>query len=315
MCTGVRFTDADGNLYFGRNLDWTVDYGEKVTMTPAGFTYQTKFGAPDGKRAVLGMGITCDGIPLYFDCANENGLAVGGLNFPGYAQYEEGPVDGKTNVAAYEFPFWIARNFDTVDEAEAALKDVAIVGVPVSDEYPVSMLHWIIADKDRSIIVEYMADGLHLYHNPVDVLTNQPTFGYHLENLRNYMGAKPEFPATETWDKLELTPWGSGTSMFGLPGDYSSPSRFVRAAYANAHYPDMKGEKDNVQRLLKTLQNSAFILGGAEVAGGQFEKTIYSSCYSALTNTYYYNTYEDYTVKAHALSDFDLTSDQIQQAA
>ncbi|RSX56010.1 choloylglycine hydrolase [Bifidobacterium dolichotidis] len=315
MCTGVSFVDPEGNLYFGRNLDWTVDYGEKVTYTPANYEFKTRFGAPDQKRAILGMGITCEGLPLYFDCVNEDGLACGGLNFPGYAQYEEGPVDGKTNVAAYEFPLWITRNFTTVAEVKEALKDVAIVAVQIAPQFPVSMLHWFITDNKQSIVVEYMADGMHVYDNPVDVMTNQPTFAYHLENLRNYMNVKPEFPATVKWDKMELTPWGSGTSMFGIPGDYSSPSRFVRAAYANAHYPAQEGEAANVNRLFKTLQNSAFILGGAEVSTGHYEYTIYSSCYSTRTKTYYYTTYENSAVRSHSVDEFDQNSDQIQQAA
>lgn len=314
MCTGVRFATAEGDLYFGRNLDWSFSYGEKILATPRGYDYRTAFGAPAGSYAVFGVGIVSEGLPLYFDCANEKKLAIAGLNFPGYAAYEEHEIAGKTNVAAYEFPFWVVRNFATVDEVEAAMKDVAIVGKQINAQYPVSYLHWLVADGTRSIVIEYMADGVHVYDDPVDVLTNQPTFAYHIENIRNYVNDVPEYPAPATWDKATLTPWGSGTSMHGLPGDYSSPSRFVRAAYANAHYPEQADEQHNVTRLFKTLQAAAMVDGGAKMEDGQFEKTVYTSGFSGKTMTYYKNEYDDFAIKSYRFADFDMDGKDIQQA-
>ena len=117
MCTGVRFSDANGNMYFGRNLDWSVGYGQRVVVTPRGYKYKSAFlGEMANSPAVIGMGIVAENTPLYFDCANEHGLAVAGLNFPGYASYAASAVEGKTNIAAYEFPLWVALNFKTVDE-------------------------------------------------------------------------------------------------------------------------------------------------------------------------------------------------------
>ena len=136
MCTGVRFSDDKGEMYFGRNLDWSVPYGQEVVITPRGYKYQAAFlGQLTDAPAVIGMGIVAEGVPLYFDCANEHGLAVAGLNFPGYAAYEKDAIDGKTNIAAYEFPLWVALSFKTVDEAEKALKNVAIVAKPINDQY------------------------------------------------------------------------------------------------------------------------------------------------------------------------------------
>ncbi len=149
MCTGVRFSDNNGNLYFGRNLDWSSSFGQSVYITPEKYVLKSAFlgDQTPSHGAIIGMALSENNIPLYFDCANEDGLAIAGLNFPGYAKYETGPVDGKTNVAAYEFPLWVAMNFASVDEAEEALKNVAIVDHPVSDKYPSSLLHWLIADK------------------------------------------------------------------------------------------------------------------------------------------------------------------------
>ena len=141
MCTGIRFTSADGAMYFGRNLDWSTPFGERIVITPKGYCLKQAFPEESATRpsdhAIIGMGITYQGFPLYFDCGNDAGLAVAGLNFPGYAQYEDAPVHGKTNVAAYEFPAWVAANFATVDEVEEALSTIAIVGKPVSDSFSI----------------------------------------------------------------------------------------------------------------------------------------------------------------------------------
>lgn len=205
---------------------------------------------------------------LYFDCANTEGLACGGLNFPGYAQYEKEAVPGKTNVASWELPLWIVANFTTVDEAEAALKDVAVVDSPIVDEYPTSLLHWIVGDGKRSIAVEYTQDGMQIFTDDVDVLANQPGFGWHRENLRNYLNVTSDVPATQTWRAAALTPYGSGTGMRGIPGDYYSPSRFVRIAYLNANYPEQTTEEANVSRMFHELASVAVVDGAARMTNG-----------------------------------------------
>ncbi len=312
MCTGVRFADGKGNMYFGRNLDWSVPYGQKIVVTPKGYKYNSAFlGEMSMKYALIGMGIIQENVPLYFDCGNDAGLAIAGLNFPGYAQYETSAVDGKTNVAAYEFPLWVAMNFSTVDEVEEALKDVAIVARPINDKYPVSMLHWIIGDAKRSIVVEYTDKGMEIFKNDVDILTNQPGYAWHQENLRNYMNLNNQFPAKVEWGKAEMTPFGSGSLMRGIPGDYYSPSRFVRVAYLNTHYPVKDTEEENVSRLFHTLAGVAMIDGAAAMGDGAFEKTIYTGGYSTATQTYYYNTYEDPAIKSAKLSDFDVNGAEL----
>ena len=220
MCTGVRFSDDKGNMYFGRNLDWSTGYGQYVVVTPKGYKYNSAFlGEQEMKYAVIGMAIVEENVPLYFDCMNDAGLGVAGLNFPGYAQYERETVDGKTNVSAYEFPLWVAMNFKTVDEVEKALENTVIVDKPINDKTPSSMLHWIIGDNKRSIVVEYTADGIHIYDNDVDVLTNQPTYAWHKENLRNYMNLASPMPEKVVWRNAEIKPFGSGSLMRGIPGD------------------------------------------------------------------------------------------------
>lgn len=315
MCTGVRFSDDKGGMYFGRNLDWSVPYGQKVVITPRGYKYNSAFLGEMGMNqgAVIGMAIIEENVPLYFDCANENGLAIAGLNFPGYAKYANTVVDGKTNVAAYEFPFWVVANFATVDDVEKALKDVVIVAKPINDKYPVSMLHWIIGDAKRSIVVEYTDKGMEIFQNDVDILTNQPGYAWHQENLRNYMNLFSQMPKEVRWGKAKMTAFGSGSLMRGIPGDYYSPSRFVRVAYLNTHYPVKSTEEENISRLFHTLAGVAMIDGAAAMADDAYEKTIYTGGYSTNTKTYYYNTYDDPAIKKVAMSDNNLDSADLIQ--
>ena len=314
MCTSIRFTGKDGNMFFGRNLDWSCSYGEQVLVTPRGYRRSWAFGegAPEAcEHAIIGTGVVAQNTPLYFDCANEAGLAVAGLNFPGFARYEDGPREGKVNVAAYEFPLWLASRFETVEDAEAALPDVALVAQPVSDAYPVSFLHWMVADAHRSIVVEYGEGGMSVFRNNADVLANQPGFAWHSENLRNYLTLTSRFPAPTQWGAASLEAYGSGFGMRGLPGDYSSPSRFVRAAYLNARYPEKADEGQNVLRLFHTLGGVSMVEGAAQMENGFFEKTVYTCGYSAATRTYYFNGYEDPAIKYVSLADVDAQGEQL----
>ena len=313
MCTGIRFTSKNGAMYFGRNLDWTQGYGEKVVVTPPAANVPAAFERPEDPErghTVIGMGILVAGIPLYFDCANEAGLAVAGLNFPQSARYATGAVDGTTNVAAYEFPYWIARNFSTLDELRTALAHVTVVAKPVNEQLPVANLHWLIGDATGSLAVECMDDGLRVWENDVNVLTNEPDFGWQRQNLRNYLMLDEGLPAPTSWGQAALKPFGSGVGVQGLPGDYGGPARFVRAAFVNAHYPVQEGEKDNVTRMFRTLGAAAVPDGVAKMGDGAFEKTLYTSCFSAATKTYYHATYDDPAIRAYPLSACDLSGSE-----
>lgn len=308
MCTAVRFTDPSGNLFFGRNLDWTVGYGERVVVTPPAARVAPAFERPTDPKtghAVIGMGIVVGGLPLYFDCANEAGLAVAGLNFPQSARYASAPVEGATNVAAYEFPFWVARNFSSVSEVRAALGRVAVVVKPVNEQLPVAKLHWIISDARESVVVECLERGLVVWDNDAGVLTNEPDFGWHRQNLRNYLTLSGDEPAAGDWG----APFGSGSGTQGLPGDYSGPARFVRAAFANAHYPAKTAEKDNVTRLFRTLGAAAVPEGCATMPDGSQERTLYTSGFSAKTRTYFHATYDEPAILAYPLDACDLSGD------
>lgn len=305
MCTGVRFSSAEGEMFLGRNLDWGgSDYGEKVRIAPKGFVVPWAFSeAAPARHAVIGQCVEMGGYPMFFDCGNDAGLAIAGLSHVNFAEYPKEAERGKTNVAVYEFPLWVCANFATADEVDAALKNTALIDKPFCEGYPTSPLHWIIGDAKRSIVVESRADGLHVFDDPVDVITNQPEFEWHMMNLRTYITADPCMPKPATWGRAELAPFGAGAGMRGIPGDVYSPSRFVKSAYLNAHYPAQSGESSNVIRMFHILGNVSMVEGSAEMVGGHMEKTLYTSCFSGATGNYYFNTYDNPAIYYASLSD------------
>ena len=221
-------------------------------------------------------------------------------------------VEGKTNIASYEVPLYICSQFSTVDEAEKALENIAITDKPINEKLGTSMLHWLIGDKDRSIVIEYTKDGMNIFHNGTDTLTNQPGFDFHRENLRNYMAMNSSLPDPVYWRTQKLTPFGSGACMRGIPGDYYSPSRFVRVAYINANYPTKTGEAENVARMFHTLGGVAMVDGCAAMNDqGGFERTTYTGCFSPYYMNYYYSTYEDPAIRYVTIQDYDADGTEV----
>ena len=306
MCVGIRFTSAAGEMYFGRNYDWNMSYGERPLATPAGHETAWRF-LPTSASAyrIIGMGITMGGMPMYFDAANEAGLAIAGLSFPETSRFPAEAVAGKRNVALFELPLWVTSTFGSVTELEAALADTAIIGVPAYQGGQVAPLHWIVADATGSIVIESTERGLEVFHDDVDVLTNEPDFRWQRTNLRNYLGAVSSKPTATSWNGAELAPMGHGGGMFGIPGDYSPASRFVKAAYVNTHYPAQEGEAANVARMFRTLGSVFVPKGCVGMANGTWDATLYQGMYSAATRTYYYSTYDDPAIRAVALDEVD----------
>ena len=223
MCTAVTYKTK--NHYFGRNLDLEYSYNETVTVTPRNFPLDfRKMGRLESHYAILGMAYVAEGYPLYYDATNEKGLSIAGLNFPGNAHYTP-YFQGKDNITPFELTPWILGQCATVKEAETLLQRINLLNENFSKELPLSPLHWIIADRERTIALEAVKDGIKIYDNPVGVLTNNPTFDYHLFNLNNYMTITKGQPEN-AW-KLPLETYSRGMGAMGIPGDYSSMSRFV----------------------------------------------------------------------------------------
>ena len=289
MCTAVTYKTKDH--YFGRNLDLEYSYRETVTITPRHFVFSfRKMGKMEIHYAMIGMAYISEGYPLYYDATNEKGLSIAGLNFPGNADYKP-YCAGKDNITPFELTPWILGQCATTDEAEALLGRINLLCEDFSRELSLSPLHWIISDRERSIVLEAVKDGIKVYENPVGVLTNNPTFDYHIFNLNNFMTLSKGRPEN-AWE-LPLERYSRGMGAIGLPGDCSSMSRFVRAAFVKMNSVSGDSEEESVSQVFHILKSVEMQRGCVELGERVFEITQYSSCCNTDRGIYYYTTYDN----------------------
>ena len=218
MCTALTLSTKDGYNLFGRNMDLAYSFNQAVTLVPRNYEYRDRVTGEirKNKYAILGMASVIDDYPAFADAFNEKGLGCAGLNFPGYFHAEENEVHGKKNIAPYDLILWILSNFQTVDEVLNEIKNIELVAIPINEKTPLPTLHWIVSDTNgKSIVIEKTKEGFKTYDNPIGVLTNSPTFGWHLTNLNEYMKTTPVQPENVKWGNKELRPLGVGMGTKG----------------------------------------------------------------------------------------------------
>lgn len=309
MCTAVAYNS--NSLYFGRTLDNDFSYNEEITITPRNFVFRFRNRAEIKNHfAIIGMAYVCENYPLYFDAMNEAGLCMAGLNFVGNAEYSE-RIHGKENIAQFELIPWILSQCKNITEAINLLEQTNITRDVFSSDLPVAELHWIIADKKRAITVESVEEGLKIYNNPVGVLTNNPPFDFQLFSLNNYINLSPQEPENKFSDKINLKKYSRGMGAIGLPGDLSSQSRFIRAAFTNANSVKGKNMTENISHFFHIINTVEQPMGSCILDNGEYEKTIYTSCCCAEEGIYCYTTYGNRQINAVKLNNENLESNKL----
>ncbi len=309
MCTAITYSTKDH--YFGRNLDLEYSYKETVTITPRNYEFKfRKVENINNHYAIIGMAYVANDYPLYYDGINEKGLGMAGLNFPKNADYKE-IIEGKENVAPFEFIPYVLSQCDNIEDAKKILDNINIAQINFSEELPASPLHWIIADKEKSIIVESVKEGLKVYDNPVGVLTNNPTFDMQLFNLNNYMSLSTEQPANNFSKELNLETYSRGMGAMGLPGDLSSASRFVKATFTKMNSKSGDTESESISQFFHILSSVYQQRGCVYMGEGKYEITIYSSCCNMDKGIYYYTTYENSQITGIDMNKEDLNTSKL----
>ena len=291
MCTAVTYKTKD--FYFGRTLDYEYSFGEKITITPRNFPFTfRKVEELKSHYAIIGMATVVEGYPLYFDATNEKGLSMAGLNFPGNADYKP-YVIGKENVAPFELIPWILGQCATVKEAKEKLTGMNLVDISFSESLPLSPLHWIISDRNASITLESVKEGLKIYDNPMGVLTNNPPFDMMQIYLSNFMVLTNKVAENRFAEGFEPNVYSRGLGAMGLPGDLSSASRFVKAAFTKMNSVSGASEAESISQFFHILGSVAQQRGCVMVNEQDYEITIYTSCCNTDKGIYYYTTYEN----------------------
>lgn len=315
MCTGLALETKDGLHLFGRNMDIEYSFNQSIIFIPRNFKCVNKSNKKEltTKYAVLGMGTIFDNYPTFADGMNEKGLGCAGLNFPVYVSYSKEDIEGKTNIPVYNFLLWVLANFSSVEEVKEALKNANIVDIPISENIPNTTLHWMISDiTGKSIVVEQTKEKLNVFDNNIGVLTNSPTFDWHVANLNQYVGLRynqvPEFKLGDQ----SLTALGQGTGLVGLPGDFTPASRFIRVAFLRDAM--IKNDKDSIDLIefFHILNNVAMVRGSTRTVEEKSDLTQYTSCMCLEKGIYYYNTYENNQINAIDMNKENLDGNEIK---
>ncbi|MBQ7088850.1 MAG: linear amide C-N hydrolase [Clostridia bacterium] len=287
MCTAMH---AHG--CFGRTLDLECTYAEQVVICPRDFPLRWRhLSAPERHYAIIGMATVAEGYPLYYDGMNEHGLAMAGLRFShsgAYTAAQEG------DVASFELIPYVLGRCATLDEARAALVGVRVCDTAFSAALPPSKLHWMVSDGKAALVVESTAEGVRVYDDPVGVLTNEPPFPIQLAEWEKHTHLTADEPQ-ETPPHL-----GRGSGSLGLPGDFSSPSRFVRAAFIAAH---SEADNDPVGQFFHAMAAVEVPRGCLRLPDGRRVVSHYTACMDLVAGTYYYRTYGCHRIQTVRLTD------------
>lgn len=309
MCTAISYKTK--THYFGRNLDMECSFGESVVVMPRNFPFVYRnVKAPEKNYALIGTAIIKEGVPLFYDAVNEKGLGMAGLNFTENAVFYR-PSEKLCNVAPFELIPWVLTQCSSAHEACELLKKTNVVHLDFSKELPVAELHWMISDEKESLVLECTKDGMNIYENPVGVLTNNPPFPFQMFGLNNYMGLSNQPPVNTFCKSFELCEYSRGMGAIGLPGDLSSSSRFVRAAFNKMNSVYQNSEQKRVSQFFHILASVSQLRGAVQLRGGKYEYTVYSSCCNTKKGIYYYTTYDNSRINAVDMRKENLDGDNL----
>jgi len=302
MCTGIRLQCADGYVA-GRTCEFGNVLEYDALFLPVGMQYSAVVGSGTGKEwssthAVVGM--STFGAMAIMDGVNDSGLMAGAFYFPGHAQYADASqTDASRSLNATEIPHYVLTTCGTIDEALAAIAEITVVDSPVNGWGPVAPpLHYqIIDDQGRHVAVEpTQAGSLLITENPTSAFTNSPDLPFHLLHLAQYMNVSPETIQQSDVFGTTVTAPGMGSGGLGLPGDYSPPSRFVRAAFFAANHPTPTTTIDGIQELFHLLNAFDIPMGAARV-GATSDFTQLTVARDARELTYAWRSYADQRIR------------------
>ena len=308
MCTAISYKSKD--VYFGRNLDLERSYNESVVVTPRNYEFKMRcVESFKPQYAMIGMATVIEEFPLYYEATNEKGLSMAGLNFPGNAVYYDFQ-EGKENITPFEFIPWVLSKCTCIEEVKDLLKNINLVNINFSQELPLTPLHWMISDKNKSITVETLKESMKISDNPFEVLTNNPPFDYHKINASNFMGLSVGPAVNNFSSEFPLENYSLGMGALGLPGDFSSASRFIRAFFVKEKSISEKDEKSSVNQFFHILNSVAMPKGCVWTKNG-YEYTRYTSCCNVGKGIYYYTTYDNFQITTVDINEFDLNTSHL----
>ncbi|EPR44486.1 Choloylglycine hydrolase [Desulfovibrio sp. X2] len=323
-CTGVRLIAKNGDTVYGRTMEWgTFDLESRVAVVPRGHAFAglTPDG-PNGKRWKGAYGfVALDMLhkEIFADGMNEKGLTVGLFYHPGFETY---PVYERAkageSITATDVVSYILSQCAGVDEALAAMKKVRVVpvvepsiGIPVEG-------HWMVTEPSgKSVVIEFHDHVMHVYDNPLGVITNSPGYDWHMTNLRNYVNLSAVAVPTKRIEDMNFKPLGGGSGMIGLPGDFTPPSRFVRAVAWSQTARPLPDAGEAVYELFRILDNFDVPLGASEGPEAEGQKgmrsdTQWTTAWDTADKVFYFHTQHNRRVREVDLKRLDFAGTDIR---
>ena len=261
-CTGITLHAADGSVVRGRTLEFANPLDSEVIVFPRGLSIQgtTADNVDDGLEwttKYAAAGVNGVGLPIIIDGLNEKGLGGGIFYFPDYAEFQAVTDANKAQtIAPWQLVTWALTNYATVEEVRAALPGITVGNIEFSAWNMIPPMHYVLTDATgQSIAIAYVGGERNVYDNPLGVFTNAPAFDWHMTNLRNYIGISPKPAESVDLSGVNLDPLSTGGNLFGMPGDFSSPSRFIRATVFSHMSPESATGMDAVMQGFHILDN------------------------------------------------------------
>lgn len=308
-CTGISLKAKDGAAVRGRTLEFGYPIHSNVIVVPAGKEMSGTL--PDGGKGLSYttrysmVGANALGLPLVVDGVNDQGLSVGLFYFPGYAKYAEITKENASHaIAPQEFGIWALGNFASVDEVREAVKQLVLAPTPApglgTEQGLVPPVHFFIQDKTgKSLVVEPIDGSLKVYDAPLGVMTNAPGYDWHMANLRNYINLSTQDVDGVKLGPVELEAFGAGAGLHGLPGDFTPPSRFVRAALFSQMSVPTGTAEDTVLSAFHILNQFDIPVGSVRnsaLGNTMDEATQWTSVADLKNLRWYYRSYSDQSI-------------------
>jgi choloylglycine hydrolase len=323
-CTGITLVAEDGAVVFGRTQEWgTFDLRSRVVIIPRGYAIQTEM--PDGKKGLAwttkygAVGLDVLERNLLIDGMNEKGLSVNLFYNEGFTEYAEyDPKKASQSVPILALAPYLLTTFEAVDEVRKALADLPVVGVHEEAIGGTPPLHMMVTDQSSKAIVVEFTNGITTIHDaPLGVITNGPNYDWHINNLLNYANVDVPLPHRK-FEDLRSMKFGAGARLYGLPGDLTSPSRFLRAAaYASTARKTADG-KETMYEIFRILDNFNLTVGTAAAEGGSElnqegmrSSTIWTTAYDTKNLVLQYHTMHNRRVRQVDYQKIDFDAKEI----
>ncbi len=320
-CTGIRIQPKDGSVIVARTLEFAADLRSNVVVIPR--ATESVGTAPGGKPGLRwkskygSVGANGFDLPAIVDGLNEKGLGIGIFYFPGYAKYQEvKEEDGGKALAPWELPVYLLGNCANVKEALQAVGSIRVGEVVQKDMGYAPPCHYIVNDAGgRCVVLEYVAGELKIHDNPLGVITNSPTFDWHVTNLRNYVNLTVNNVPTVDIAGIKLPSFGQGSGMLGLPGDFTPPSRFIRAvAFSQSALPVATAHEGVLQafHILNQFDIPKGAARGLENGKQMADYTLWTSVSDLKNARYHFRTFDNSRIRMIDLKKMDLDAKEIK---